>query len=95
MGSEVDSSGYFILSKRHEIEFSFSGIAFTELDGFLAGNILYELAFSPAALYQSEGQFQVELDSAMGGELSGKFSARSGGVAFIRPVSGESEASVA
>ena len=85
MTSEVDSRGYFVLTKRHEIGFRFAGIGFAELDDFIPNNILFELAFSPVAHYQSTGQFQVDLDSAMGGDLCGRFTASSGEVTFIRP----------
>lgn len=85
MTSEVDSRGYFVLTKRHEIGFRFAGISSAELDDFIPDNILFELGFSPVAHFQSTGQFQVDLDSAMGGDLCGRFTATSGEVTFVRP----------
>lgn len=84
MTSEVDSRGYFVLIKRHEIGFRFAGISSAELDDFTPDNILFELGFSPIAHFQSTGQFHVNLDSAMGGDLCGRFAATSGAVTFIR-----------
>lgn len=85
MTSEVDARGYFVLTRKHEIGFRFSGIRSTELESFIPDNILFELGFSPVADYQSSGQFQVELESAMGGDLCGRFTATSGEITFIHP----------
>lgn len=85
MTSEVDSRGCFVLTKRHEIGFRFSGICSAQLDDFITDNILSELALSPVAHYQSTGQFKVDLNSAMGGDLCGRFTATNGEVTFIRP----------
>jgi hypothetical protein len=87
MTREVDSRGYFVLTKKHEIGFRFSGIATAELDDFIPNNILFELAFSPVAHQQTTGQFQVDLDSAMGGDMCGRFTATNGEVLYIRPSS--------
>jgi hypothetical protein len=84
MTSELDAHGYFVLTKKHEIGFRFSGISSTELDSFIPENILFEMAFSSVADYQSTGQFHVNLDSAMGGDLCGRFTATVGEITFIR-----------
>jgi hypothetical protein len=85
MTSEVDSRGYFVLTKRNEIGFRFSGIVATELDDFIPENILFNLGFSSVADCQRNGQFLVVLDSAMGSELCGRFTATAGRITFVRP----------
>jgi len=49
------------------------------------GNILFGLGFPSAEEFASAGKFSVKLDSAMGGDLCGSFSARSGEVLEIVP----------
>lgn len=85
MTSEVDDRGYFVLTKQHEIGFRFSDIMASELTDFIPENILSELVFSTEEEYLMQGFFSVELDSAMGSDLCGRFQAKSGEVTFIRP----------
>jgi hypothetical protein len=85
MTPEVDDRGYFILKNHHLVQFEFSGIVESDLETFGAANILYELAFSPSAEYDTTGKFSVTLDSVMGDELCGSFTATHGEVAAILP----------
>lgn len=86
MTPEVDSRGYFVLTKRHHIGFRFSGIVSTQLESFLPENILYELGFSSVSDFAASQQFEIILDSAMGSDLCGSFVARSGQVTFVTPI---------
>jgi len=86
MTSEVDANGYFKLTKRHEIGFAFRGIVATELEQFIPQNILFELLFSPEEEHALNGHFTVELDSAMGCDLCGRFCTKEGEITFIRSV---------
>jgi hypothetical protein len=83
MTSELDERGYFRRHKKHHIGFRFSGLVSTELADFIPDNILFELAFSSNEDCRSQGFFRVELDSAMGSDLCGQFSATEGEITFI------------
>jgi hypothetical protein len=85
MTQEVDARGYFKLIKHHLVRFRFLGISEAELDQFTSGNILFGLRFSTAGEFKAEGKFKVTMDSAMGSDLSGAFSARSGEVVEVAP----------
>lgn len=91
MSSEVDPHGYFVLTKRHQIGFRFSEIVTTELSAFIPENILSELSFSSLADFDANGQFLVKLDSAMGSDLEGAFTAKNGEVTFVRPCQEQAE----
>jgi hypothetical protein len=81
MTRDVDERGYFKLIKNHLVDFAFQGITNVELERFTSvGNILFELGFSTPEEFKSTGEFRVSLESAMGGDLCGAFSARSGQV---------------
>jgi hypothetical protein len=84
---EVDANGFFVLAKQHEIGFRFSRIVSASLDDFIAGNILFGLTFSSASDFALKGSFDVELDSAMGSDMCGKFTACCGEITFVRPTS--------
>jgi hypothetical protein len=84
MTSEVDDRGFFILTKKHQIGFRFSDITAPELSDFIPENILSELIFSTEEEYLTDGYFCVELESAIGSDLCGRFRAKSGEVTFIR-----------
>ncbi len=86
MTSETEGRGHFKLTKEYEIGFRFSGLASTELDEFIVNNILFGLLFSPDEESRERGHFSVELDSAMGCDLCGRFSAKEGEVLFVRPL---------
>lgn len=86
MTPETDERGYFILAKKHRIGFRFSQLQSTDLSNFDPANILFELGFSSAEDYESQGWFSVELDSVMGSDLSGRFQARQGAVTLIQPL---------
>ncbi len=91
MTNEVDAKGYFKLSKKHVIGFEFREIVSTDLDQFIPENILFELLFSSEDDQRSHGFFKVELDSAMGSDLCGQFTAKVGSVSFVRPSDSESK----
>ena len=86
MTSEKDDDGYFKLIKKHRIRFRFSGIISTDLGNFTPENILFKLGFSSSANRDSNGQFSVDLESAMGSDLSGSFSAKFGEVTEVAPL---------
>lgn len=85
MTSEVDENGYFKLQKHHLVKFQFEEILNVLLNQFNSRNILFELTLSSPRDFEAKGLFEVTLDSIMGPELSGSFSARSGGVIDITP----------
>ena len=85
MTSRVDAAGYFVLEKHHVVRFAFHGVTEADLTGFIPANILFALRFSPASEFDATGRFTVELDSALGGDLSGSFAASSGEVAAVLP----------
>ena len=87
MTNDVDVDGYFILTKKHEVSFSFTHIISTNLDSFPPSNILYTLGFSSLEEFKSLGHFSINLDSAMGSDLSGGFKATYGMVTCIKPYS--------
>ena len=90
MTKDVDEWGFFKLIKHHLVRFAFHGITDPDLDGFTSmGNILFGLGFSSAEEFAPTGKLSVNLDSAMGGDLCGSFSARSGEVLEIVPCDGE------
>lgn len=86
MTPEVDERGYFKLIKHHLVHFAFQGISKADLERFTSmGNILFELGFSTPEEFKSSGEFRVALDSAMGGDLCGSFSASAGQVLKVTP----------
>jgi hypothetical protein len=90
MTAEVDERGFFKLIKHHLVRFAFHGITDADLDRFTSGgNILFGLGFSSPEEFVAGGKFSVDLDSAMGGDLCGSFSARSGEVLGVMPCDGE------
>lgn len=87
MTSETDERGSIILTKKHQIGFRFTGITHPYLDDFTADNILFSLQFVQTQPASSESSFTVELDSAMGCDRDGRFTAQHGEVTFVRPCS--------
>ena len=85
MTSQVDASGYFVRQKHHIVRFTFCGITQVDLAQFIPENILFALLFSPSSVFEATGQFTVDLDSAMGGDLCGSFAATSGEVMAVLP----------
>lgn len=85
MTSQVDAEGFFILQKHHRVHFIFRDVTEADVAAFISPNILSDLGFSPLAEFEAAGWFTVVLDSAMGGDLCGSFSARSGEVAAVIP----------
>jgi hypothetical protein len=85
MTPEVDARGYFKLIKHHLVRFTFGVISDTDFDQFLPNNVLFGLKFSTPAEFQAAAKFRVSLDSAMDGDLSGSFSARTGEVLEVTP----------
>lgn len=86
MAPEVDERGYFKLVKHHLVEFEFQEVSDPDLDQFTSmSNVLLGLWFSAPEEFETAGRFKVELDSAMGGDLCGSFSARSGEVVAVVP----------
>lgn len=86
MTAEVDTRGCYKLIKHHLVRFAFRDISDPDLERFTSmGNILFGLEFSAPEEYQAEGRFRVRLDSAMGGDLCGSFSARRGEVLAVIP----------
>ncbi len=81
---ETDARGYFRTTKHHQIGLRFSGVFDMDLERFIANNILDCLRFSTPEEFDRNGAFSVGLESAMGGDLEGRFHARSGEVSFIR-----------
>src|SRR5277367_978093 len=63
MTSEVDSRGFFKLTKHHLVRFGFKLITNPNLPKFASGNILFGLDFSNAEDFAAAGRFSVELDS--------------------------------
>jgi hypothetical protein len=84
MTSEVDSEGYFVLTKRHRLHFSFTELVSTDLEEFTEDNFFEEISFSSVFDFQTTGQFSVELASGMGCDRCGAFTARRGGVRLER-----------
>lgn len=84
MTSEVDAQGYYVIAKRCLVAFRFTAIIATELDVFLPENILFELGFSSVADLAMNGSFEVVLDSAMGSDLGGRFTATSGEIVQVK-----------
>jgi hypothetical protein len=90
MTPEVDERGYVKLIKHHLVRFAFHNISDADLDRFTPeNNILFELGFPSSEEFEAAGKFSVSLNSVMGGELCGSFSARSGGVLEITPCDGK------
>lgn len=81
MTKEVDEQGYFKLIKHHLVKFKFRQISEANLDRFMEfENILFELGLSTLEEFEAVGKFKVSLDSAMGGDLCGSFTAGAGEV---------------
>jgi len=91
MTNEVDAQGFYILTKRHVIGFEFREIVSTELEQFIPENILFELSFSTEDFQRSHSCFTVGLDSAMGSDLCGQFTAKLGAVSYVRPSGSKSK----
>src|SRR5690242_8169929 len=90
MTPEVDERGYLKLIKHHLVRFRFGEISDTDLERFTSmGNILFELRFSTPEESEHSGKFRVDLDSAIGGNLCGSFSVRSGEVLEVIPCNAE------
>jgi hypothetical protein len=86
MTSAVDDRGFYKLIKHHLVRFAFQEIVDADLDEFTSSaNILFGLKFSNPEEFAAVGRFCVNLESAMGCDLSGSFSARSGGVLDVIP----------
>ena len=85
MTSQLNPQGYFVLHKHHIVRFSFRGIVQTDLTHFISANILFELLFSPCSEFDDAGRFTVGLESAMGGDLCGSFTATFGEVTSVLP----------
>lgn len=81
--------GRFEAIKHHLVRFAFHDIADEELTGFEPENVLFGLEFSSAEEFAATGKFKVTLDSAIGGDLSGSFSARAGEVVEVVPCDAE------
>lgn len=81
---QIDDRGYLVLTKIHIIEFRFDAIISKELDSFQPDNIFDRLGFSTEEEFSKLGVFTVDLDSAMGGDLCGKFMAERGEVTFVK-----------
>jgi hypothetical protein len=85
MTAVVDERGYFKLIKHHRIRFVFREISNADLNRFIPENILFGMIFSSPQEFDAAGEFQVTLNSAMGSDLSGSFSARTGEVLEVTP----------
>ncbi|MDB6120264.1 MAG: hypothetical protein JWO08_4045 [Verrucomicrobiaceae bacterium] len=85
MTNAVDEKGFYILEKHHLVRLGFEGITDAELDQFTPENILFELGLSSPEEFAAEGKFRVVLDSAIGSEFCGAFSAREGAVLEVVP----------
>ncbi|WP_377178491.1 hypothetical protein [Rubritalea tangerina] len=85
MTNHTDSKGYFILTKHHEIAFRFDDISSQSLDDFIADNIFDTLRFSTVEHYERDSVFTVDLDSVMGSDLCGTFTAQTGLVTSVTP----------
>jgi hypothetical protein len=84
MTDELDARGYFIARKHHLVYFRFAGITEAEVHYFTdVGNILFRISFSPVEQFHQRGRFLVGLESAMGGDMGGKFYAEAGGVRIL------------
>ncbi|MHA3770459.1 hypothetical protein ACXR0O_02855 [Verrucomicrobiota bacterium sgz303538] len=83
--SQVDERGYFVSDKHHIVRFAFHGVTRTDLEQFIPQNILFALEFSLCSEFDATGQFTVGLDSAMGGDLCGSFTATFGEVTDVVP----------
>jgi hypothetical protein len=86
-----NQQGRFTLIKHHLIRFAFHHITDVELAGFEPENVLFGLEFSSAAEFAATGKFKVLLDSAIGSDLSGSFSARAGEVVEVVPCDPEGQ----
>jgi hypothetical protein len=85
MTEVVDERGYFKLIKHHLVRFAFREISNADLREFTPNNILFALGLSSPDEFEAAGKFKVTLDSAMGSDLCGSFSARSGEVLEVTP----------
>ncbi len=92
MTSDIDEEGFFILRNHHLVHFNFSGIKQTDLEHFIPENMLFELVFSAVAESEATGQFTVALESAMGGDLCGSFTATLGEVTAVEACSKDGQA---
>jgi hypothetical protein len=81
----VDESGFYKLIKHHLVRFAFREISNADLGPFAPGNILFALKLSSPEEFEAAAMINVTLDSAMGGDLCGSFSARSGEVLEVIP----------
>ena len=82
---EVGEGGYLKLTSHHLVRFAFTGITDADLTGSTNGNVLFDLGFSSPEEFDAAGKFTVCLESAMGGDRSGFFTARSGEVLKVSP----------
>src|SRR5689334_2843630 len=85
MTGAVDDRGYFKLIKHHLVRFVFREISDAELHQFTADNILLELGLSSPEEFEVTRKFGVTLDSAMGSDLCGSFSASTGEILDVTP----------
>ena len=85
MTRQVDDHGYLKLIKHHLVRFAFHEISEADLQQFALSNTLFEMGFSSPAEFEAVGKFRVMLESALGGDLSGSFSARTGEVLEVAP----------
>jgi hypothetical protein len=88
MTRELEEKGHFKLIKHHRVHFAFHGVFDEDLEQFVPENILDALIFSPASDFENTGSFRVFLDSAIGCEMCGAFSATAGEVLEVIPCSG-------
>lgn len=84
MTSEVDARGYHVIAKQCVVVFRFTGIIARELDQFMPENILFELGFSSVTDFTAKEIFEVELNSALGSDLCGRFTATSGEIVRMK-----------
>jgi hypothetical protein len=91
MTGVVDERGYYKLVKHHLVKFMFRDITEADLNKFIPDNILFELGFSSTEEFKTNGTFRVTLDSAIGGNLCGSFSAKSGVVTEVTPCDGKGQ----
>ena len=78
MTREVDEAGFYKTIKHHRVRFAFTGVFEENLEDFATESILDALVFSPVGDFERTGAFSVLLDSALGCDVSGSFSATAG-----------------
>lgn len=84
MTSEVDSKGFYVLTKHTEVVFRFAGVVLSRLQWFNHQNVLESLEIGELDATKHEGMYlHVEMSSSYG--LEAEFDCKRAIVASVRP----------